>query len=138
MKRYTKEDLLKQLFIGQLNESETVEFKEQWRQKNGKSLSAIGNGEERGWMIIGVDDNGCLVNEDIQWAKKQKHQIEGHIIEYLNPSATVQSISIEFFEKKQFIIIEITTPTSIVSWNQNIIKEMGQALWKCHQEKENN
>ena len=36
--RYTKEDLLKQLFLGQLNESETVEFKEQWRQTNGKSL----------------------------------------------------------------------------------------------------
>ena len=59
MKRYTKEDLLKQLFIGQLNESETVEFKEQWGQNNGKSLSAISNGEEIGWMIIGVDDNGC-------------------------------------------------------------------------------
>ena len=128
MKRYTKEDLLKQLFIGQLNESETVEFKKQWRQNNGRSLSAIGNGEERGWMIIGVDDNGCLINKDIQWAREQRHQIENHIIEYLNPSATVQSISIESFEEKQFIVIEIITPTSIVSWNQKYYKRNGHLL----------
>ena len=127
MKRYTKEDLLKQLFIGQLNESETVEFKKQWRQNNGRILSGIGNGEERGWMIIGVDDNGCLINKDIQWAKEQRHQIESHIIEYLNPSATVQSISIESFEEKQFIAIEIVTPTSIVSWNQKYYKRNGSS-----------
>ena len=127
MKRYIKEDLLKQLFIGQLNESETVEFKEQWRQNNGRSLSAIGNGEERGWMIIGVDDNGCLINEDIQSIKKQRPQIESHIIEYLNPSATVQSISIESFKEKHFIVIEITTPTSIVSWNQKYYKRNGSS-----------
>lgn len=125
MKRYTKEDLLKQLCTGQLNESETVEFKEQWRQSNGKSFSAIGNGEEIGWMLIGVDDNSCLINEDIQWAKKQKHQIESHITAYLNPSATVQSISVESFEEKHFIVIEIIIPTSTVSWNQKYYKRNG-------------
>ena len=69
MDSYTKTVLLEKLSFQQLTESENVEFKEQWRQNNGRSLSAIGNGEERGWMIIGVDDNGCLINEDIQWAK---------------------------------------------------------------------
>ena len=127
MKRYTKEDLLTQLFIGQLNESETVEFKEQWRQNNGRSLSAIGNGEERGWMIVGVDDNGRLINSDIQSTKKQKHQIENHIIEYLNPSATVQSISIESLKEKHFIVIEIITPASIVSWNEKYYKRNGSS-----------
>ena len=125
MKRYLKENLLKELFSGQLNESETVEFKEKWSQNNGKSLSAIGNGEERGWMIIGVDDHGHLLNKDKQWMKKQKHQIESHINEYLHSSATVQSISIESFEMKSCIVVEIISHTSVVSWNQKYYKRNG-------------
>ena len=124
--KYTKKDLLKQLYLGQLNESETVEFKEQWRQDNGKSFSAIGNGEEKGWLIIGVDDNGSLIGKNIQWAKEQRHQIESHITEYLSPSATVY-ISIESFKEKSVIVIEIIIPTSIVSWNQKYYKRNGSS-----------
>ena len=125
MQGYTKETLLKELFDKQLNESETVEFKEKWTRSSGKSFSAIGNGEQKGWMIIGVDDNGCLINKSIQRMKKQKQEIENHINEYLNPSATIQSIEIKTFKEKHFIVIEIMTPISVVSWNQVYYKRSG-------------
>ena len=134
MKRYLKENLLKELFAGQLHESEVVEFKEKWSQSNGKSLSAMGNGEERGWMIIGVDDKGHLLNKDKQWIKKQKHQIESHINEYLNSSATVQSISMESFEKKYCIVVEIIPHTSVVSWNHKYYKRNGASTTEMQPE----
>ena len=43
MEKYTKEKLLEQLSSGHLQESETIEFKEQWVRHNGRSISAIGN-----------------------------------------------------------------------------------------------
>ncbi len=73
MEQWTKDRLLKELKDGQLRESETIEFKEQWTQNSGKSISAIGNGEKRGWLIIGANDDGHLLDKDSQWAKKQQH-----------------------------------------------------------------
>ena len=49
------------------------------------------------------------------------------LLNYLNPSAIVQSILIESFEKKYFIVIEVITPPSIVSWNQKYYKRNGSS-----------
>ena len=83
--KYTKTDLLEKLSTGQLKESEAVEFKEQWGQNSGREISAIGNRNQGGWLIIGVNDNCCVLNIDIGRIKKQKEHIENHIRQYLDP-----------------------------------------------------
>ena len=54
MGSYKKTALLEKLSSQQLTESENIEFKSQWHQDYGKSISAIGNGEEGGWLIFGI------------------------------------------------------------------------------------
>ena len=130
MEQWTKDRLLKELFTGQLRESETIEFKEQWTQNSGKSLSAIGNGEKRGWLIIGVNDDGHLLDKDSQWAKKQQHQIENHIIQYLEPNSTVQTISVESVNNRFCLFIEIINPNSVVSWNQKFYERSGSSIFE--------
>ena len=124
MSSYTKTVLLEKLSSQQLTESENVEFKSQWHQEYGKSISAIGNEEEGGWLIVGIDDKGFLLGKNSDWIKKQEANIENHISQYLEPNSTVQSISVEIVKKK-FILIEIINPKAVVSWNGKFYKRVG-------------
>ncbi len=125
MSSYTKTVLLDKLSSGQLTENKHVEFKSKWHQEHGKSISAIGNEEEGGWLIIGIDDKGFLLGKDSGWVKKQETGIENHIGQYLEPNSTVQSISAETVNNKKFILIEIINPKAVVSWNEKFYKRLG-------------
>ena len=125
MDSYTKTVLLDELSSRQLTEREHVEFKSMWHQDYGKSISAIGNEEEGGWLIIGIDDKGFLLGKDSGWMKKQETDIENHISQYLEPNSTVQSISVETVNNKKFILIEIINPKAVVSWNGKFYKRVG-------------
>ena len=125
MSSYIKTDLLKELSSQKLVENEHVELKSKWNQEYGKSISAFGNTEEGGWLLIGVNDAGLVLNQNLNWLKKQKDRIESHISQYLESYATVQSISIETVNNKNFILIEIINPKVVVSWNGKFYKRVG-------------
>ena len=125
MSSYKKTALLKKLSSRQLTENENVEFKSQWHRDYGKNISAIGNGEEGGWLIVGIDDKGLLLGKNSGWIKKQEAKIENHISQYLEPNSTVQSISVEVLSNKKFILIEIVNPKAVISWNGKCYKRVG-------------
>ena len=125
MSSYTKTVLIEKLSSQQLVENEKIEFKTKWRQDYGKSISAIGNDEKGGWLIVGINDSGVLLDNSSGWLRKQENQIENHIRQYLEPDSTVQSISIESLNNKKFILIEIINPKSVVSWNKKFYKRVG-------------
>ena len=125
MGSYTKTVLLEKLSSRQLTENENVEFKSQWYQGYGKSISAIGNEEDGGWLIVGIDDKGSLLGKNSGWIKKQEANIENHISQYLEPNSTAQSISVETVNNKKFILIEIINPKAVVSWNGKFYKRVG-------------
>ncbi len=125
MMMLTKRDLLERLSKGQLHEDEAVEFKESWQRDNGKSLSAIGNRKQGGWLIVGVNDSGYLIDRDSGWIKKQKNTIESQIRNLLKPSATAQFVSIEELDGKKCLFIEIVNPGASVSWNGKFYKRTG-------------
>ena len=125
MSSLTKTILLEKLSSKQLTENENLEFKSQWDQNCGKSISAIGNEEKGGWLIIGIDDTGVLLGKSLEWINKQKTRIENHISQYLEPNSTVQSISFELLNNKRFILIEIINPRAVVSWNRRFYKRVG-------------
>jgi len=122
---YKKTVLLEKITSKQLTENAHIEFKSQWHQSFGQSISAIGNEDKGGWLIIGIDDKGVLLGKDSGWVKKQETQIENHISQYLEPNSTVQSISIETLDHKKFILIEIINPKSVVFWNGKPHKRVG-------------
>ncbi len=76
-------------------------------------------------MIVGVNDNGCLMDRDSGWIKKQKDIVESQIRNLLKPSATAQFISIEELDGKKCLFIEIINPGSPVSWNGKFYKRTG-------------
>ena len=125
MKPYTKEYILKELSAGLLVEGRAVEFKQAWEQAHGKNISSIGNTNSIGWLIIGVNDKGALLNNSLEKLKKQQGKIESHIRTYLKPSSAVQNISIEAIKNKKCILIEIIDPGHPVSWNNKFYKRMG-------------
>ncbi len=125
MGSYTKTILLEQLSSQQLTEKENLEFKSQWDQDFGKSISAIGNKEEGGWMVVGINDKGFLLGKNLGWIKKQEAYIENHISQFLDPNSAVQSISVEVLNNKKFILIEIRNPRAVVSWNGKFYKRIG-------------
>ena len=124
MSSHTKTVLLEKLLTQQLTESKDVEFKSKWHQDCGQSLSAIGNEEKGGWLIVGIDDKGLLLNKSSDWIIKQQQLIENHIGQYLKPSSTVE-FSIETVDNKKFILIEIINPKAVVSWNGKFYKRVG-------------
>ena len=130
MGSYTKTVLLEKLSSQQLTESENVEFKSQWDQSYGKKISAMGNEDSGGWLMVGVDDNGRVIGKNLNWLRKQEAKIESHISEYLEPYSTVQSISIETINNKKFILIEIINPKAVVSWNGEAYKKIGSSAEK--------
>ncbi len=125
MKSYLKEHVLKALSNSSLTESETIEFKQKWEQHHGKGISAIGNSNPKGWLIIGVKNNGDLLDQHLENLEDQKNKIENHVNGYLKPSATVQHISIETINNKQCILIEIIDPGYPVAWNNKFYKRTG-------------
>ena len=127
---YTKENILKKLSEGCLAEGETIEFKEGWEQSNGKNISSIGNGDDKGWLIIGVNDKGDILNNNSNKLQKLKNKIESHIRHYLKPSSTAQYISIENVKNKKCIFIEIVNPGYPVSWNEEFYKRVGSQTIK--------
>ena len=125
MKWHTKEQVLNQLASGQLKEDDTIEFKALWQQNSGQSISSISNGRGRGWVIVGVNDQGNVTNNTSGQLMNQKNKIENHIRQYLKPSSAVQYISIENVKRKQCIFIEIRDPGEPVSWNERFYKRVG-------------
>ena len=124
MDSYTKTLLLEKLSSQQLAENECVEFKPKWHQEYGKSISAIGNKKEGGWLIIGIDDEGVLLGKNSAWIKKQEIYIESHISQYLEPNSIV-SIFVETVNNKKVILIKIINPKAVVSWNGKFYKRVG-------------
>lgn len=107
--------LLNKLEARELEEGESIEFKECWHQENGKSISSIANREGGGWLIIGVNDQGAVTGFTKAEAKDQKIKLENHISQYLDPVSAVQSISLESVNKRNCLFIEIINPNSVVS-----------------------
>lgn len=130
MGSYIKTVLLEKLSSQQLTENDNVEFKSQWDQHYGKKISAMGNEDSGGWLMVGIDDKGRVIDKNLNWLKKQEAKIESHISEYLEPYSTVQSISIETINNKNFILIEIINPKAVVSWNGEAYKKIGSSAEK--------
>ena len=130
MSLYTKSDVLEKLSTEQLSENESLEFKEKWHQEHGHSLSAIGNNNNGGWLIIGVNDKGIVCGKNREWIQKQRDQIERHISQFLEPLTTFQSFSIEKINNKHCLLIEIVNPQTRVSWNNKSYHRIGSQTKK--------
>ena len=130
MNLYTKTSVIKNLSSGCISENESIELKSQWQEKYGHNISAIGNNETGGWLIIGVHDKGKILDNKLTWMEKQRDLVERHIDNYLEPKATVQSVSIEQIQGKYCLFIAIINPQKVVSWNQKYYHRVGSQTVK--------
>ena len=96
-----------------------VDFKSEWRQDYGKDISAIANHLDltRGWIIVGLNDEGQGVSTDLSWSKKAEEQISNHIRQFLTPAWAVNEISTVKIKGSECIAIEVRNPGDVVYWN---------------------
>ena len=107
-------------------ELEGVEFKSSWTQEHGKDISAIANSEHiaKGWLVIGVKNDGSLIAQNSQQLEKIEQKVSSHIQQYLEPSWIVK-ITSEKIEKSSLLFIEIQEPKNVVRWNGKAYKLIG-------------
>ena len=132
-----KYELLAALSDGRAHESEQLEFKENWHQDCGKSLSAMAN-TRGGWLCVGIDDKGQVLKLATSQLKDIQAKAERHINQYLRPSAAVQSISYECIGDRNFLLIEVINPKSVTEWNQKYYKRTGSSttMMQGHEKKQ--
>lgn len=106
---------------------EGVEFKEDWHKEYGKSISAIANNGNifRGWIVVGVSDDGSLCGKNKGWLEKTEHKISSHIKQYLEPSWVTKSITYEEINSNHCIFIEIQNSQDVVKWNGKAYQMIG-------------
>lgn len=104
-----------------------VEFKESWQQSSGKDVSAIANQIQiiRGWLVVGVADNGQLGGKTLEWAKAQEQTISSHLTQFLQPVFAVLSVIILDVNGSYCVAIEIHNPGDVVYWNGRSYKLVG-------------
>ncbi|MFC1546368.1 RNA-binding domain-containing protein [bacterium] len=96
-----------------------VELKSSWQQYHGKDISAIANNETlvKGWLVLGVDNNGAVIGKDVNWLKTVEQEVTNHIRQYLEPSWAVINVFGEEINGGQCLFIEISNPQDVVKWN---------------------
>jgi predicted HTH transcriptional regulator len=129
LKDLTSEDLIQKLeqgatephFIG-------VELKQSWQLRHREDISAIANEPTiaRGWMVIGLDDQGKpRQNADVSWLKKTEETVSSHIRENLSPSWAVKSIVGHKVKGAECLFVEIASPGEVVRWQDKAYKLIG-------------
>src|SRR3990167_8863335 len=83
------QNLIEEIRLGKALEHRhpNLELKEDWVQKHGEKLSALGNKTEQpvSWLVVGMTNEGKLVGRDENWAKQREEVISQQINENLDP-----------------------------------------------------
>ena len=129
MSKISKEDIINKLREEAIQEvlAPSLDFKSSWRQGHGEDISAIANHHSRegGWLIIGVNDHGKLLNKDLNWLKETEQQVSNHVSEYLEPNLMNIFITGEEISGNHILLIEIIPPDDVVYWNGKAYKLIG-------------
>ena len=104
-----------------------VDFKSSWHQSHGKNISAIANATNqlKGWLVIGINDEGAPCGHDVDWLRETEQTVSNHIRQYLEPSWAVESVVGETIGGSQCLFIEIVNPQDVVKWNGKAYQLIG-------------
>lgn len=123
------EELVVQLELGKTEPHFIgVELKQSWQLRHGEDISAIANEPSiaRGWLVIGLDDNGNpKQNADSSWLKKIEESVSSHIRENLTPSWAAKSIVGQKVKGAECLFIEIVSPGEVVRWQDTAYNLVG-------------
>jgi predicted HTH transcriptional regulator len=113
-----------------------VELKSNWKQDYGHKASALANKhhQPRSWLIIGVDDSGCLLNQNEDWARQQEQSISQHLNEKLDPEQACVAVHTSKIDGAYVVIIELTNPGEVVYWGANAYSASGTTIHKMEPE----
>lgn len=106
-----------------------VELKSDWSMNHGKDISAIANYHDfkGGWLIIGVNDVGKIVNRpnNETWLKDTEEKISNQIHQFLTPHWAIKNITGKIFAQGPILLLEIINPGDITEWNSKAYKLIG-------------
>ena len=101
-----------------------VEFKSAWHQSHGKDISAIANNNSllKGWLVIGVNNDGQVMERTINWLKVNEQKLTNHLRSYLEPICAVKNIFSDEIKNEQCLFVEIQNPQDVVKMRKRFFK----------------
>ncbi|TGK92224.1 RNA-binding domain-containing protein [Leptospira bourretii] len=119
-----KNEIKEQLFSGE------IELKSSWKQENGKKISALSNRLDQNtkWLLIGIDDDGKVLQNNSKWLKETEKQISDHLNLYLDPVITCTKIHSIDKDDQRYIALELNNPSAVVYWNGKAYKGAGSSI----------
>ena len=107
-----------------------IELKSEWKEDNGKKVCGLANKLESGskWLVVGIDDEGCICNKSEAWAKANEETISQSVNRNLDPMQAVKHIDCFDINNSWLIAIEIIQPGDVVYWSQKPYKMAGTTL----------
>ena len=111
-------------------------MKRSWQKDHGEDISAITNAESisKGWIVVGVGDDGTLAGHDLKWLKQNEEKISQHVRQFLEPSWVVKTIEEVEIGGLQCIFIEVESSPSVVRWNGSAYYLAGTTSYKMRED----
>lgn len=128
----TIDDLSELLRSGKIREHRypNVELKVAWAQSHGQKLSALANkiDAQPRWMVVGVSDDGRVMGNDENWAKRTEQAMSQQINDNLNPVQACTMISCRDVGGSWVIIAGIRNPGDVVYWGDKAYLASGTTI----------
>lgn len=129
-------ELIDNINEGSLLESSypALEFKSQWDKKYGAKISAIANSEPQlgGWLIIGLSDQGNVIENDAKWGKSTEEKVSQQINQFLSPYSAVLDVILHQFSQGFCVFINISNQGDITEWDSESYKLTGTTSTKMN------
>lgn len=116
---------------GQIREhvQQGVELKSTWSSDNGKKISGLSNriGDDRRWLLIGIDDSGKVIGHGEKWARNTEQIVSQQINQFLDPPHACRAITC--LDMAGWVVaIEIANPGTVTRWAHKAYRMPGTTV----------
>jgi predicted HTH transcriptional regulator len=129
---HKRADVIAAVKAGRLTEHrhDGVELKSSWTVDYGRKLSALGNHVDRllRWMVIGVSDEGALLNHSEKWARQTEQVLSQHVNDKLSPSQACVSITCHEVDGAWLVLGQVQNPGDVVYWDDRAYGGAGTTI----------
>lgn len=107
-----------------------VELKSNWSLDHGRKLSALANrlDEVPKWMVLGVSDDGVLLDKSEAWARQIEQSVSQQINDNLNPAQACSAIRCHEIDGAWVVTVRVQNPGDVVYWGERAYRAAGTTI----------
>lgn len=107
-----------------------IELKSTWTIDHGRKISALANHADQSfkWLVVGISDEGTLLNRSESWARQTEQTLSQQINDNLSPSQACAGISCHEVEGSWLVVVKVSNPGDVVYWADRAYQAAGTTL----------